>query len=132
MPSRSGTQFAFTKLLVDDLEATAAFYKEVCELNEMKRVDSIIAGRPISEVVFAATSEGAGTFILLKFLDAPKPTNDEVITGFVTDDLAAFVERARIAGGTIVEDIVSKPQFGAKVAFVADVEGHLMEVVEML
>ncbi len=124
--------FGFTKLLVDDLEATARFYKGVCNLTETGRVQDQIGGRPISEILFAPTAEGGGTFVLLKFLDAPKPTNDEVILGFVTDDVVAFVERAVAHSGTVVSPVETQPEYGVKAAFVTDCEGHLIEVVELL
>ena len=124
--------FGFSKLLVNDLEKCATFYKDVCGLTEMARVDAEIAGRGIKEIMFNATAPGAATFVLLKFVDTTKAFNDEVITGFVTDDLEAFVARVKKAGGKVVDDIKSMPEHGVKVAFVADVEGHLLEVVEML
>lgn len=124
--------FGFTKLLVNDLDRTAAFYKSVCGLVEIARVTDAIAGRQIQEVLFNATGEGGATFVLLKFVGAPKPTNDEVIIGFVTSDLEAFVQRACAAGGALAEGIRAVPAHGVKVAFVTDVEGHLLEVVQML
>ncbi|WP_380879287.1 hypothetical protein ACFB49_21410 [Sphingomonas sp. DBB INV C78] len=124
--------FGFTKLLVDDLEGVATFYKSVCELTELYRVEADLAGRPISEILFNVTGAGAATFALLKFIGAPKPTNDEVILGFVTTDVVAFVERALAAGGTLVREVHAQPEHGVKVAFVTDVEGHLIEVVELL
>ncbi len=124
--------FGFTKLLVDDLEATATFYKSVCGLTELARVDSEIAGRPIREIMFNATGQGAATFVLLNFVGAPKPHNDEVIIGFQTSDVEAFVQRAVAAGGSIAEDVKAMPEHGVKVGFVRDIEGHLIEVVEML
>lgn len=126
------TQFGFTKLLVDDLERVAAFYKSVCDLQETVRVESEIAGRRISEIMFAPTGEGAGTFVLLKFLDAPKPTNDEVILGFITTDVDAFIARAVAAGGSVAQAAYDNVEHGVKVGFVKDVEGHLIEVVELL
>ena len=124
--------FSFTKLLVNDLEASAAFYKAVCGLTELGRVDAEIAGRGISEILFNATGEGGATFVLLKFTDTDRVYSDEVIIGFVTDDLQAFVERAIAAGGGVVAPIHEQREHGVKVAFVEDIEGHLLEVVEML
>ncbi|SNS74798.1 Catechol 2,3-dioxygenase [Sphingomonas laterariae] len=124
--------FGFTKLLVHDLEKIGDFYKQVCGLTELYRVESEIAGRPISEILFNATGVGAATFVLLKFGGAPKPTNDEVILGFITPDVVAFVERAVAAGGKIVQEVREQREHGVKVGFVTDVEGHLIEVVEML
>lgn len=124
--------FGFSKLVVNDLEKCATFYKDVCGLTEMARVDAEIAGRGIKEIMFNGTAPGAATFVLLKFVDTTKASTDEVITGFITDNLEAFVERAQKAGGKVVQAIESMPEHGVKVAFVADVEGHLLEVVEML
>lgn len=86
--------FSFSKLLVNDLEKAATFYKNVCGLTELTRVDAEIAGRGIKEIMFNATGVGAATFVLLKFIDTNRIYTDEVITGFVTDNLEAFVTRA--------------------------------------
>lgn len=123
--------FGFTKLLVNDLEKSATFYATVCGLQELARVDSDIAGRPIREIMFQPTGDGAGMFVLLQFMDQPGSGSD-VILGFQTEDLSAFVERALAAGGQQADPIRNMPEHGVKVAFVRDVEGHLLEVVELL
>jgi lactoylglutathione lyase len=125
------THFGFTKLLVNDLESSAAFYSAVCALRELARVDGEIEGRPIREIMYHPTADGGATFVLLQFLDKPDAGND-VILGFQTEDLPAFVERRLSAGGQLVDPIKSLPEHGVKVAFVRDVEGHLLEVVELL
>lgn len=124
--------FSFSKLLVDDLDKSAEFYKSVCGLVEQMRFDSTINGRPISEITFLPTYPGGGSLTLLKFNDAPKPTNDEVILGFTTDDLDAFVARIEAAGGRVTDPIRTMKEVGVRVAFVQDVEGHLIEVVQLL
>ena len=132
MVDPSKNMFGFTKLQVDDLEKTADFYKAVCGLTEQQRVQSSITGRAISEIIFNPPYQGAATFVLLKFLDAPKPTNDEVILGFITEDVDAFMQRVEAAGGTVQTAPVPDPEHGVKVGFCTDVEGHLIEVVELL
>jgi len=124
--------FGFTKLVVQDLEKMATFYKDVVGFEESGRVQSAVGDRAIDEILFDATSQGGSTFVLFKFLDRDAPANEEVILGFITDDLAAFVERTKSAGGAVVTDIKSQPEHGVKVAFVTDPEGHLLEVVELL
>jgi predicted enzyme related to lactoylglutathione lyase len=128
----SKAHFGFTKLVVQDLEAMATFYKAVAGLEETGRVQSAVGEREIDEILFDATGQGGGTFVLFKFLDRDAPATEEVILGFITDDLAAFVERTKAAGGSIVADIMTQVEHGVKVAFVADPEGHLLEVVELL
>jgi len=125
------THFGFTKLLVNDLEACAAFYAAVCGLRELARVDAQIAGRPIREIMYHPTADGGATFVLLQFLDQPG-TGSESILGFQTQDLPAFLQRAIAAGGKVVDPIKAMPEHGIKVAFVRDLEGHLIEVVELL
>lgn len=124
--------FGFTKLIVADLEKSAAFYKAVAGLTELARVNATIEGRPIHEIMFNATAPGASTFVLLHYPDAPKPAQGEVILGFVTDDITTFVRNAASAGGKVVEAPSTQAEHGVKVAFVRDIEGHLIEVVEQL
>jgi predicted enzyme related to lactoylglutathione lyase len=124
--------FGFTKLLVADLEASAAFYTAVFGLKEQYRVHADIAGREIDEILFEATAPGAGTFVLLRFEGVTKPSSDEVILGFIATDIDAVVQRAVDAGGAVAREVLTQVEHGAKVAFVTDIEGHLIEVVEML
>jgi predicted enzyme related to lactoylglutathione lyase len=131
MPQHSNAHFGFTKLLVQDLERSARFYTEVCGLTELHRVDAQIAGRPISEIMFNPTGPGAAMFVLLKFMDDEGSTGKDVVLGFQTDDVAAFVQRAVAAGGKVVDPVRDNPEHGVKVGFVSDPEGHLIEVVQV-
>jgi predicted enzyme related to lactoylglutathione lyase len=131
MAQHSKAHFGFTKLLVQNLEKSAQFYSEVCGLTELARVDAQIAGRPISEIMFNTTGAGAAMFVLLKFMDDEGSTGKDVILGFQTDDVAAFVQRAVDAGGKIVDPVRDNPEHGVKVGFVSDPEGHLIEVVQV-
>lgn len=124
--------FAFTKLVVTDLAAAEAFYTSVFGLKPTHRVHSEIGGRPIDEIMFDATAPGASTFVLLKFADLEKPSSDEVIIGFVTDDVDGVCERTVAAGGSITSEPRDMPEHGVRVGFVNDPEGHLIEVVQML
>lgn len=132
MTSTRPQHFGFTKLLVTDLEASAAFYSTVCELQELARVESKIGGRAIREIMYQPTAEGAGMFVLLQFVDQAAPGGDEVILGFQTEDVEAFVKRALAAGASLVEPVKDMPEHGVRVGFIADNEGHLIEVVELL
>ena len=131
MPAHTD-QFGFTKLLVVDLDKSAAFYSEVFGLKETARIESEIGGRALDEILFSPTSEGAGTFVLLKFHDATAPSANEVILGFVTPDVDSLTERAIAAGGSVVREALDYPELRVKVAFVADIEGHLIEVVQQM
>jgi len=125
-------QLGFTKLLVTDLEASSTFYQTVFGLKESSRIHSAIGERTIDEILFEPQSTGGATFVLLKFEDVAKPSSDEVIVGFMTSDLAGVLARSVEAGGAVVQPADARPEHGVNVAFVADNEGHLIEVVELL
>ena len=123
--------FSFTKIVVADLDACAAFYGRAFGLIEMYRVSAAIAGRPMDEIVFGPTAEGAGTFILLQFADgAPDPTG--VIPGFVTDEIDEVFDRAVTAGGRVAQAPSDMLEHGHRVGFLADPEGRIIEVAQPL
>ena len=128
----TGGGFGFTKLVVGDLEKAAAFYKSVCGFTEQARVTDSLGGRAISEILFEPATLGGHTFVLLAFLDTPKPAAGEAILGFTVTDIVGFVARVRAAGGSVVDDVKAMPAHGVRVAIVTDIEGHLIEVVELL
>ena len=123
---------SFTKLIVDDADSVASFYEQVCGLIEEGRSEDQIGGRPILEVYFKSDPPGTGTFTLTKFLDAPKQPSQDIILGFLTGDIEGFVERALGAGAQVVESVHERADHGVKVAFLKDIEGNLIEVVELL
>ena len=124
------THFGFTKLLVTDLEKSAAFYTSVFGMNEQYRVHADIGGRDIDEILFEPTAPGGSMFVLLKFAGVTAPSSDELILGFVTDDVDDLVQRVIDAGGRVTREALVQPEHGVKVAFVTDNEGHLIEIVE--
>lgn len=64
-------------------------------------------------------------------MDEGAPGKD-VILGFQTDDVAAFVQRAVDAGGKIVDPVRDDPEHGVIVGCrVAIRKGHLIEVVQV-
>jgi predicted enzyme related to lactoylglutathione lyase len=122
--------FGFTKLVVADLEKCAAFYEAAFALVRQTRIDTESAGRKLSEILYQPTAPGAATFVLIHFYDALQPVVGELVLGFNTDDIDAFVARAQAAGGTIDRAPYAIEEMKIKVAFVRDVEGHLIEVVQ--
>jgi lactoylglutathione lyase len=123
-------EFMFVKLEVHDLEASAAFYTDVFGLVELRRIEAVITGRPISEICYRPTYAGGALFVLAKFHDTEKPAHKEVIIGFSVDDLDAAMDRATSAGGQIAE-YLETPDYG-NLAFIRDPEGHLIQVNQRL
>lgn len=126
------TDFMFTKLQVKDLDAAVVFYSSVIGMVQMNRVEAEIDGRKVSEVVFMPTYEGGPMFILAQFHDTQAPATGELILGFSTKDIAGLASRAEQAGGRMIETAREVPGMGGmKVAFIADPEGHVLQLSQM-
>ena len=123
-------QFRFTKLLVADLEGSAAFYENVFGMERTFRIPSEINDRALEEIIF--TSESGPTFGLLKFDGVTKASSDEVILGFSTTDIEDTCARVVSAGGVVVRPPRPEAEWGVIVGFVTDNEGHLLEVTQPL
>jgi len=125
---------AFTKLVVDDLEAMADYYCAVFGLYRGQRdaFDNGVEGEPIEELSLTPAPDVMhGQLVLLKFLERSPAKEDGTILGFTTADLTALVERVEQSGGTIVSPVKAFPDHGIRVVFARDPEGHLNELVEM-
>jgi predicted enzyme related to lactoylglutathione lyase len=126
--------FGFTKLVVHDLDETAAYYRSVYDLHAVHRVrGASIGGEQIDEIMMSADpSAQFGSLVLLKYLGRGPSPSGELILGFTTDDLPGLLERVRANGGTVTEPIKELPELKLSVAFATDPEGHLAELVQML
>ena len=127
------SSFAFTKLVVHDVERLAKFYAEAYGLHAVKRVrGERIGAEEIDEIVLSPDPGSPwGSFILLRYLGrAPSPSG-ELILGFTTGDLDALLERVVRAGGAVAVPSKVMPDLKLRVAFATDPEGHLAELVEM-
>jgi len=127
-----GMTYIFAKTFVHDLEAMATFYEAVFGLVPFGRHKDAMLGREVDEITYQASYPGGPALTLIKYLDSTGPTAGEAVQGFMTEDLEAVVERALAHGGSAPDPIRSIPEFGIKVAFVLDPEGHVNEVIEML
>lgn len=130
--SNHGMIYSFSKTFVHDLDAMAEFYESVLGLIPFQRHEDEMFGRKIKEIMYQASYEGGPAFTMISYVDSKEPTAGEAVQGFVTQDLEAVCERAKAAGGSVPEAIREIPEFGIKVAFILDPEGHVNEVIEMM
>ena len=130
----SAASFAFSKLVVHDLEKMAAFYRDVYGLHAVNRVRGhSIGSEEIDEIMLSADPNASyGSLVLLKYPGRGPSPCGELILGFTTGDLPALLERVRAAGGAVHAPIREIPELGLRVAFATDPEGHLAELVEMI
>lgn len=124
--------FGHIKITVDDLERCAGFYTEVCGLVEFGRSQATMNGRDATEIMFAPTGDGGPMLVLVKWHEVPAAPNNDVLLGFTTPDLEAFCARVTAAGGRVTQEITSVPEHGVKAAFVTDIEGNVLEALQLL
>ncbi len=125
--------FAFTKLIVGDLERSAAFYRDVCGLTEANRISAESDdGRSLTEIILTATPAAAATLILITYHGEPAPAAGDSVLGFYTADIDAFLERLVKAGGKVTSPVKSLPEAGLKYAMATDNEGHIIEPLQRL
>jgi predicted enzyme related to lactoylglutathione lyase len=124
--------FAFTKLVVHDLEKMAAFYRDVYALHAVNRVRGQRIGEAeIDEIVLSPDPNATwSSLVLLQYPGRGAASTGEVILGFTTDDLPALLGRLQAAGGRVAEPIRELPGLRIRVAFATDPEGHLAELVQ--
>src|SRR5262245_52050766 len=124
------TAYAFTKLVVRDLEAMTQYYGQVFGLEPIQVVEAEIEGSPIREIILGRDG-GYGGLILLHWLEREPVPEGEVILGFTTPNVNELFARAVANGGSVRQaPEPSEVAGGIVVGFVADPEGHLAEVVE--
>jgi len=125
----------FSKLIVSDEEALAAYYGAVYGLNVLARVDGDSAGtgERFREVIMGpGTDMSEGTIVMFNFIDREKPRDQQLIAGFMVDDLDALVERITANGGKLVGPVRDQPDHGVRVVFSEDPEGILAENVQLI
>lgn len=133
MSQNRPARYGFPKMVVRDLQREIAFYRAVIGYEGGQFIEGEITGRPIEEIVFFGPENNVELMILAYKDDhAPQPDPSGVINGFFTSDLDAFETRVLAAGGSIVQPIgpLSLPGMDTRLAFYADPEGYMLEVIE--
>jgi predicted enzyme related to lactoylglutathione lyase len=125
-----GQRFAFTKLLVGDLEAEAAFYSTVLGLVTKHRVSGGEGIDAREEVILCAVGHEEPSLVLLHRPHQARPEPGETVLGFVVDDVERVAQAAEGAGGAVRVAPKTVPQAGVTVAQVEDPEGHLVELLQ--
>ena len=132
MPSLTmNVTFTFTKLVVENLDASQKFYEGVFDLSDGIEVVDEIGGRPIREIIYQRP-DGRSALILLTFTDDIPQGRGDVILGVATNDADATTRRVTDYGGAVIDPPRDMDTMGVKirVAIVADNEGHIIEIVE--
>ena len=119
-----------TKLVVTDLDKSAAFYSEVLGATQAVRLKSTMNRRPMDEVILKFPNGDFLPLVLIKYLDGGTATHEQVVIVFFTDDIDALIDRVERNGGRVTERR-DDPKHRARIAFWYDPEGNLVETVQM-
>lgn len=123
--------YAFTKIIVADLAAMERFYCEALDLSVRTRIAVDKPGYALRETVLVVGESGT-LLNLVQYLDRPCPAPGEAVVGLSVEDIDAVIAAATGAGGSVVTPPVEIPDHQLKVAYIADPEGHLLELLQPL
>jgi len=133
LPDATGPLLSFTKIIVADVDRVFEFYRRVLGVEQHIRVRQGEGYDAIDEIVSKPVgAASAPTLAIKSFVNRPAPQPGELQIGFVVPSVDKAVEAALAAGGKIDKPAVDQPQHGVRVAFFFDVEGHSVEVVELI
>jgi predicted enzyme related to lactoylglutathione lyase len=68
--------------------------------------------------------------VLKCYVNRTPPAPGELLLGFKVPDVDQILERAVAHGGAVAKEAVDRPEYGVRVAFLTDVEGHMIEIVQ--
>ena len=123
----------FAKLICRDEEAMANYYMAVYGYGLVQRVAGHSDGEPFREVILAPGGDWSrGSLVMFNFTDRAAPRDQQVILGFVVEDLDAVAKAIVANGGKLVGPLRDEPEHGVRVVFATDPEGALSENVQML
>ncbi|WP_420381785.1 VOC family protein [Novosphingobium sp.] len=135
MSEQPKTPSIFIKIVCDDEEKMADYYMKVYGLQVWQRVagQSVGVDEAFREVILMRPNPDiVETVVLFKFVDRPKPRDQQSIVGWITDDIEALNGRIVAHGGTLVGPLRDMPEHGIRVQFSEDPEGALSENVQMV
>ncbi len=129
MGTKAPASHTFTKLVVENLEKSEAFYMDAYGLEGMGRAPTRFGDDPVDQSMLGR--DGRVTLVLVQYRERNAPPVGECLLGFETPDLDALLDRIRAAGGGIVVAPLETPALGIRTAFATDPEGHQAELVQL-
>lgn len=128
----SALSFAFTKIVVADLEASERFYEKALGLSRAAYIEFGEEFDRLQEVVLAVPGSvsGGANLQLIHYPGRPKPVPGEAVIGFTVADAETSVAAMRAAGGRVTVPVTTIADHGVTCAYVADLDGHLIEIIQ--
>ena len=130
----SKLSFAFTKLVVADLTAAEQFYKKTLGLSRVTYIEFGEGPEELQEVVLTVPggAPGGALLNLIRYPNRPMPAPGETVIGFIVDDVEATVAALTGAGARIKIPVVDMADEGLRLAYVTDLDGHTIEILQSL
>lgn len=122
--------FAFTKLIVGDIAGLERFYCEALGLRVANRIEIDNGAWNLVETILAVGESAAPLLNLIHYPGRPVPPAGEAVIGFNVTDLDAVIAAAVAGGGSLAVPPVAVPEHGLRLAYVADPEGHTIELLQ--
>ncbi|MGF7047474.1 lactoylglutathione lyase [Paenibacillus sp. DS2015] len=113
-------------LYVNDFDKTMEFYKGILGLPVKMQQDTYVEFDTGATTLSINTRKSVNEIIGLDIPEEVASTQTFEI-GFVVEDVAATIESLREQGVIIIKEPVTKP-WGQTVAYVADPDGHYIEI----
>ena len=126
--------FAFTKIVVADLDASERFYIEALGLARVTYVEFGEGVGRLQEVILAVPNDltGGANLQLIHFPNKPPAAPGETVLGFMVDDVDATVAALIEAGARITVPALEMSEHRLKLAYAADLDGHIIEILQTL
>ncbi|WP_066301729.1 VOC family protein [Bacillus sp. FJAT-29937] len=119
-------KLGYVILYVENLEKTRHFYENLLGLELRNEFGTYIEFNTGSTVLSFNTREGGREVTSLPIPNGIRQEQTFEL-GFVTEDVEEVIENLREEGVPILMELVEKP-WGQKVAYVADPDGHYIEI----
>jgi lactoylglutathione lyase len=129
----AATAFSFTKIFVADRVAMEAFYTTVLGLKPGFR---LVMGEGEDAFVEVQMTVNGGqleenSLMLVQYLNRAAPAPGEAAIGFTVEVIEETITAAEAAGGRVVAPVQTVSDHGIKAAYIADPEGHIIELLQL-
>jgi len=122
------TSFAYAKVVVRDSDALKPFYTDAVGLTAGMRIEQGEGGHAFVENFFSAGA-GAPQVVLISYPNQPAPPAGESVIALNVDDVDATLAAMEKAGGRITVPAFDIPDHKLRMAYAADPEGHILELM---
>ena len=123
---------AFTKIFVADLDATTRFYRDAIGLELVTQLAAGDGEDALKESILSVGGGNSNQLILVSYDHRPAPTPGEACTGLIVLNMETTLTAIEKFGGKILVPIQEIPKHGVRAGIIADPEGHMIELVQML